>query len=153
MVVQPITRVVGLRLSLALAVTGAVATFAVGGGWVVRERRAREEVARIERGLDEVRAQVGALQGEGRSDEAAQASRSGLLLVEGRDPNDALRLSAEALVAQAEQRETEARRERERVARDARLLRSLDELRLDASVPLSVEEHVVLDEAFDRAFR
>ena len=124
-----------------------------GGGWAWNQNRERAELERVERGLDDVRARVQALQDEGRTEDAVQAAQNALVLVDGRAQADPLRARAEAIATRAAELAGGARARLEREARNARLVTRLEELRLEASLDLSRSALVELDEAFADAFR
>ena len=141
------------RLTLALAAS--VLGFGVlgGGGWIWRERQVREDAARVERGLEELRTQVVGLQAEGRFDDALQSARNALVLVDGRTAGDNQRARVERFVRQAEELAAQERERHEGEQRDDTLLARLGELRLESSLNLTGSQQVELDQAFEKAFQ
>ena len=117
------------RLTLALAGTVVVFLLAAGGGllWVREEQRARAGELQVR--IDEARAQVGELQASGRLEEAVEAARGALALVEGEDTDAAQREQAARLLAQAEGQLALQREEARRVESNRALLARLTELR------------------------
>ena len=141
------------RLTLALAAS-VVGLGVLGvGSWIWRERQERDEIARVERGLEELRTQVFDLQAQGRFEDGLQTARNALVLVDGRDAGDAQRAKAERFLVQTEELAAQERERLECEQRDAALLARLGELRLQSSLLLTEPQRVDLDQAFAQAFQ
>ena len=128
------------------------ALFLAGAGWWWVDSQRRARLVELERGFDEVRAQVASEERDGSLDRALEAAKGGQRMVEAGDADQLLLDEAAALVAATQARWDEERARQDASAREATLLDFLTDVQIrQASTGITETDEDVAVE-YRRAF-